>query len=150
MKIHEVGIIIGGIPIVYQNYDDVINNNNNSDMICKSALMSSILNFAETLISPMESFESNKYNVSFKKKKINSNNSKDLDLFAYVVSDKEKKSEKLKKHINLALDRILNEFKSKYNGDDYTEITHYDTFKNVIDEILGKKDSVEEKFESIF
>ena len=91
MNIHEVGIIIGGIQIVYRNYDEgeEEHTKDNPDIVCKSALMSSILNFAETLISPMSSFESNKYNVSFRKSTIDSNNSEGLDLFAYLISDKE-------------------------------------------------------------
>ncbi|MBY9006161.1 MAG: hypothetical protein KGD63_05340 [Candidatus Lokiarchaeota archaeon] len=150
MRIHEVGIVIGGIPIIYKTYDEDINVNHNSDIICKSALMSSILNFAEIILSPMESFESNRYNVFFKKNKINSNNSQNLDFFAYVVSDKEKKSEKLKKNINTVLEKIIDEFKSQYNGDDYTEVSHYSKFNNVIDKILGQGNSTEDKFESIF
>lgn len=150
MNIHEVGIVIGGIPIIYRKYNEEENTDNNTDVVCKSALMSSILDFAETLISPMESFESNKFNISFKRNKINSNNCNNLDMFAYLISDKEKKSEKLRKNINQSLEKILREFKSKYDGDDYTEVTHYKEFTDVIDKILGKADSTEDKFASLF
>ena len=95
MNIQEVGIIIGGIPIIYRNYEENVDNNidDSKDVICKSALLSSLLDFAETLISPMEYFESNKYSIIFRKNKIRSNNAAQLDIFAYLISDKEKKKD---------------------------------------------------------
>jgi len=149
MLIHEIGVIIGGIPIVSRNYQNV--EKDSRELICRSAFMSSLLDFTETLLSPMEYFESDHYNVVFDKNKINVKNFKEIDFFAYFISDKTKHFEKIvKKKIIPLLEKIIYEFKTRYNGKDFTNISNYIDFCDIIDKITGEFNSVDEKFSSIF
>ena len=59
MYVYEAGVIIGGVPTISVNYSNP--SEHEVDLIHKCALMSCILNFAEILISPIESFESNRF-----------------------------------------------------------------------------------------
>ncbi len=150
MQIYEAGIIIGGIPIISANY--INPSEKDEDLIHKCALLSCLLNFAETLISPIESFESTKYNFIFKKEKINTINSEITDIFAYLILDKNEKFDKnVKRKINPLLENILHKFKVNYHGHDFSYSTQFIQFKNIIDNILGiSKNNIEDKISLLF
>ncbi|MBY8982962.1 MAG: hypothetical protein KGD57_08440 [Candidatus Lokiarchaeota archaeon] len=135
MQIYEAGIIIGGVPIISANY--INPSEKEEDLIHKCALLSCLLNFAETLIAPIESFESNKYNFAFKKSEINTINSEVIDIFVYLILNKDEKFNKyLDKKIKPVLDTILDKFKVMYHGRDFSYSTQFIKFKDNIDNIL--------------
>ncbi|MBN1215435.1 MAG: hypothetical protein JXA99_08315 [Candidatus Lokiarchaeota archaeon] len=137
MQIYEAGIIIGGIPIISENF--INPNEKDEDLIHKCALLSCLLNFAETLISPIESFESNKYNFAFRKSEIETVNSEIIDIFVYLVLNNDVKFNKyLNKKIKPILNDILDQFKLKYYGRDFSYCTQFIQFKDIIKQILIK------------
>ncbi len=137
MQIYEAGIIIGGIPIISENY--INPNEKDEDLIHKCALLSCLLNFAEALISPIESFESNKYNFAFRKSEIETVNSEIIDIFVYLVLNNDAKFNKyLNKKIKPILNDILDQFKLKYYGRDFSYCTQFIQFKDIIKQILIK------------
>ncbi|MBY9005389.1 MAG: hypothetical protein KGD63_01390 [Candidatus Lokiarchaeota archaeon] len=137
MQIYEAGIIIGGIPVISANYINPYEKD--EDLIHKCALLSCILNFAEVLISPIESFESSKYNFAFKKSEINTINSEIIDIFVYLILNKDEKFNKyLEKKIKPLLGDILDKFKVKYHGRDFSYSTQFINFKDIISQILFK------------
>ncbi|MBY9005213.1 MAG: hypothetical protein KGD63_00460 [Candidatus Lokiarchaeota archaeon] len=133
MLIHEVGILIESIPVICRKYtkrEDPVG------ITSKSALISSLINFAENLISPLEYFESNNYNIIFKKKK--GNNELEADFFIYIVTKKIKNFEKKwKKKMMILLEDILNKFYSKYNIKDYYEVSIFSDFNKIIDNLIN-------------
>ncbi len=135
MQIYEVGILIESIPVISRNY---ISKNNSVDVTCKSALISSFLDFAENLMSPIEYFESAKFNIVFKKDKIKSEDS-ELDYFGYIVIEKMKNFEKKwKDKIMIILKNIIDNFFLKYDCKDYSEVSLFTDFQSIIDKIISK------------
>ncbi|MBN1214133.1 MAG: hypothetical protein JXA99_01700 [Candidatus Lokiarchaeota archaeon] len=134
MLVEEVGILIESIPIICRKYNQT---ENNVGITNKSALISSLINFAENLISPLEYFEGNNYNIIFKKKK--GATEMDANLFIYIVINKLKNFErKWKKKVMTLLENITDKFYLKYSVNDYSEISIFSDFNNVIDNMINK------------
>ena len=151
MLIREVGIILGGLPLVFINYHE--SSNKEIDEVNKGALICSILQFAEHIISPIESFESNKYHMLFKKGKIETAGmSEKSDIFAYIIINREEVfDKKAKKHLNNLLEIILNNFIEKFNGSNESEISQFQDFKVFISKTLGSlTQTLDEKVSSLF
>ncbi len=150
MHVYEVGIIIGGVPVITANY--INPNEREVDLIHKCALLSCILNFADILISPVEYFESNKYCFIFKKDSITGSDSEENEIYAYFVSNKYKDYAKhVKPKYYPILVQILNEFKSRYDGWNFAYSSQFLGFKNRIDSILrSSTKTMEEKVEMLF
>ena len=135
MHVYEVGIIIGGVPVITANY--INPNEKEVDLIHKCALLSCILNFADILISPVEYFESNNYCFIFKKDSIVGSDSEENEIYAYFVSNKYKNfSKHVKNKYYPVLMEILDEFKSSYNGWNFAYSSQFIGFKRKIDSIL--------------
>ena len=137
MVIREIGLLLYGMPIFYQPYNKA--SSEQSSVVTRSAFISSILGFAEKLISPVDYFESEKYVFVFQKDFILSKRTKEKEmLIAYTVLDKEKKVEKsIKNRILPVLQEVLKRFISLYNGRDLNETTQFLSFKKELDAILG-------------
>jgi hypothetical protein len=150
LLIREFGIIIEGVPIICINYHKT--GEREVDFACKGAVISSIMKFAENVIEPVESFESNKYHILFKRDKIRTKSNKKAQMIIYTVLDKKEDfSKKLKKKIIGKMDNILNEFMSQYSGYDYSETSQFAGFVNVIDHhIVSSTKTLDDKVSSIF
>lgn len=150
MLIHESGIIVESIPIVYANYRDA--NNKNINIISKTAFMTSLLNFAETFLEPVEYFEGSKYNIVFKHDKIENNKKNLTNVYVYVIFDKESEFNKhLKKKIMPLLTKILKQFKQKYHGMEFADVSKFSEFKDNIDKILAESSkTLDDKVSSLF
>ena len=150
MYIYEAGIIIGGIPTITVNY--INPSEHEIDLIHKCALLSCILNFAEILISPIESFESNRYNFAFKKDIILSSDLEETDVHGYFIINRHKQFNKnLPTKIIPALEKIINEFKIRYTKRDFSYSTQFIEFGAIIDKIIGiSSKTIEQKVEMLF
>ncbi|MBN1214468.1 MAG: hypothetical protein JXA99_03395 [Candidatus Lokiarchaeota archaeon] len=150
MFINEVGIIIGGVPTITVNYNNP--SEEELDSINKCALLSCILNFAEILISPVESFESNNYTFAFKKDKIIGVEEEETELHAYFIMKRYKKFNKdLNSKIIPVLERIIKKFKEKYKNRDFSYSTQFIDFREDINKIIGISSmNIEQKVELLF
>ncbi|TXT63951.1 MAG: hypothetical protein BAJALOKI1v1_640015 [Promethearchaeota archaeon] len=152
MLIREVGIILGGLPLVYVNYHE--SSDKKIDEASKGALICSILQFAENVMRQyLESFESSKFRMLFKRGKIQMlGMSKESEIFAYIIINKDEVfTKKAKKHLNNLLEIILKEFIETYNGLDESKISQFQDFKIFINKTLGSlTKTLEEKFTSLF
>ncbi|MBY9006026.1 MAG: hypothetical protein KGD63_04645 [Candidatus Lokiarchaeota archaeon] len=122
------------------------------DSISKCALLSCILNFAEILISPVESFESTNYNFAFKKDIIKGTDLEETELHAYFILNKHRNFNKdLHTKIIPVLDKIIKDFKNKYTKRDFSYSTQFLEFREDINKIVGlSSKNTEQKVEMIF
>ena len=157
MLIREVGILLSGMPILFKSYHKTTKDG--ISLTVRSALISGILGFVEHGVSNVQYFDSNKYVIVFKKDKINSYRSKEKEMFlAYIVMDKDKKlvieqkhDKYIEKKILPLLQKILDEFISQYNGKDLNETSQFESFKKILDKILGTDTkTLEQKLSSLF
>jgi hypothetical protein len=145
MDIKEIGIIIGGIPIICRNYEKLNMTKTeetlqNRKTISKCAYMTSILTFAEKFGSSVEFFESGDKNIVFTKDSIINKQKNPVDIYAYLILDKEKKFEKLlEKKLRPFLEEILSEFKSQYSHMVYAEVSKFQEFNEIIDQRIEKR-----------
>ena len=150
MKIDEIGLVLEGIPLLSVKYYD--SDHDKVDDICKSALISSLLQYAENVISSVEYFESNMYSMIFTKGKMNTaRNSNESNIFSYLIIDSKKQlSEKKKRRMIQNLSHLLNEFIKRFDGVEISEVSQFEKFKSYIDETFGiSSKSVDEKFSSL-
>ncbi|MFX1275574.1 MAG: hypothetical protein ACFFBP_04020 [Promethearchaeota archaeon] len=151
MVIREIGLLLYGMPIFYQPYNKV--SSEESSLITRSAFISSILGFAEKLISPVDYFESEKYIFVFQKDFILSKRTKDKELLiAYTILDQERNVDKsIRNRILPILQEVLKKFISLYNGRDLNETSQFNSFKKELDKILGTDaKSLDEKVSTMF
>ncbi|TXT63458.1 MAG: hypothetical protein BAJALOKI3v1_370038 [Promethearchaeota archaeon] len=150
MLLREFGIIVEGIPIICINYHKT--GDKTVDFICKSAVISSIMKFAENLIEPIESFESNKYHIFFKKSKIKTKRTEGAQIIAYGVLDRNITLTQKQKNIFIKkLEEILNKFISEYRGLEYSDPSKFEAFVGIIDKIIGSSTkTTEEKISNLF
>jgi hypothetical protein len=151
MQVREIGIVKEGIPLLNVEYSG--REESSVDHLSKSALISSLLQYAESIMAPVEYFESDKYSMIFKKGKMKSpNKSRDSNIFSYVIIDTQKDiSEKSKQKIIDICNTILNEFLKRYNGVSTAEVGKFEKFKPFIDSALGDlTQSLDDKFSSLF
>ena len=151
MVIREIGLLLYGMPIFYQPYNKA--SRDESSLITRSAFISSILGFAEKLISPVDYFESEKYVFVFQKDYIHAKRTKNKELLiAYTILDKEKRVEKsIKNRILPLLEEVLKKFILKFSGKDLNETTQFLSFKEDLDKIVGTDTkSLDEKVSSMF
>ena len=150
MRIHEIGIIYDGIPVICVNFHKF--GSLSSKFIHGSGFISGILIFAEKLIEPLEYIESDKFCVVFKKDRIyNEFKAKENQIIVYVVIDKEKEFDKYLKKILPSLEKIINKFISKHKTSFLNEISQYKEFKRDLKrafEIDSKK--LEDRVISLF
>lgn len=136
MLIREAGIIHEGLPIIFTSYHRASKENIN--LFCTSGLMSGILTFAETLMEPIEYFESEKYSIIFKKDKIKDFFGKEEEIFAFIVIDKDYRLEKyLKKTIFPLLGKLLKKFSSQFKGCNLTKTSQFKAFEKVLNKLFG-------------
>ncbi|MFX1508424.1 MAG: hypothetical protein ACFFDC_20280 [Promethearchaeota archaeon] len=150
MLIREAGIIFNGIPVIFTSYHRA--SKEKTDLICSSGILSGLLTFAESLLKPIEYFESNKYSIIFRKGKIEDFYGGHRDITAFLVLDKDNRLEKyLYKTINPLLERLLKRFISEFRGCRLTEIAQFEPFKKTIDKLFGTGvQTLEEKVSSLF
>ncbi len=150
MRIYEIGLVKEGIPLVSVHYSS--SGSGDIDDISKGALISSLISYAESVMSSVEYFESDKYAMIFKKGKMMTANSGLSSLLAFVIADRKRDiSEKSKKRVIELLTTILDEFVKRYKGTDTSSIDQFEEFKPFITEILGDlTKSLDDKFSSLF
>ena len=145
MRIREIGIIVGSIPIICLDYESTNTSTNeylqNKHNISKCAYITSILTYAEKFGSKVEYFESGKQHIVFNKNTIENKQKKQIDIYTYLILEKEKNFEKLlEKKIRPFLEELLLDFKSQYSYQIYAEVSKFQDFS----EIINKK--VKERF----
>ncbi len=142
MKISEIGIIIGGIPVICRSFEEISDKNLTEELrdknnISKSAYISSILAFAEKFDSLVEYFESGTKFIMFNKSKIINKQNLELDIYAYLILDKKKGFDKItEKEIKPFLEKILMEFKSQYHHKSYAEVSQFEPFNEIIEKMM--------------
>jgi len=153
MVIREAGLLLRGFTLIngfyHQTSDDPI------DKDLRSGLLTAMLNFAETAFSSesIEYFEGKKYVVAFTSGTIMAEDSIDPEpLTAYCILDKEKKIDKfISKIITPLLKRIIEEFKSLYEGRNCSEISQFKDFKTNLDKIFGMQTKkLDERVKGVF
>ena len=136
MLIREAGIIFNGIPVIFASYHRA--SKEKTDLICSSGLMSGLLTFAECLMAPIEYFESSKYSIIFKKGKMEDFYSKEQEILAFLVLDKDNRLEKyLNRTILPLLEKLLKKFIADFSGSKITEVAQFEPFKKIIDKLFG-------------
>jgi hypothetical protein len=152
MRIDEIGLVLEGIPLLSVQYYG--SENKEVDNISKSALVSSLLQYAENVISSVEYFESSAYSMIFKKGMMSTARSPDkANIFSYIIIDRRKKElpEKRKQKIINLLSVVLNEFIERYKGVETSEVSKFKDFKKFINDTFGDlTKSVDDKFSSLF
>ena len=99
MRVLEVGLIIGSVPVVYLKQPDY--NPSNIDINLKSALIDSILKMAEVALDTIEHLEGSKFILIIEGDKIENINNFQNNLIAYASIGKTKKFEnEINKYIN--------------------------------------------------
>jgi hypothetical protein len=136
LLIREVGVIYGGMPVVFASYHDT--SIKESNLICRTGLISGILTFAENIISPIEYFETDRFLVVFTNDLIQiEDNEREEYIIAYAVLDKIKKVDKiLKRNLIPLLKKILKQFISKYKGQNLCEISKLKGFRGDLDKMI--------------
>lgn len=149
MRVYEIGIVKEGIPLISVEYSSP---GSDIDKLSKGALISSLLQYAESTISAMEYFESEKFSMIFKKGKMKDPTiAKKSNIFSYIVIERDKEiSEKNKQRIINLCSSILNEFIRRYDGKHTAEVGKFEAFKPFIDATLGDlTKSLDDKFSSL-
>ncbi|TXT63950.1 MAG: hypothetical protein BAJALOKI1v1_640014 [Promethearchaeota archaeon] len=144
MRVREIGIIVGSIPIICLKFEseDISTDEDLHTMhnISKCAYISSILTFAERFGSKVEYFESGKQHIVFNKNTIENKQKKQMDIYTYLIIEKEKNFEKLlEKKIRPFLEELLSEFKSQYSYQVYAEVSQFQDFSNIIEQKVKEK-----------
>ena len=149
MIIREVGIISCGVPIIFESYHQI--RKEDSNLILNSGLLSSILSFAESTISPVEYLQSNRYTVAFKKDELYDKNTLKPFIAYLIVDNFEKNVDKyVKRKIMPLLKKILKKFKKEFEGTNFTSLNQFNEFRYCINKILGVSiNSVNDNFASI-
>ena len=153
MVVREAGLLFRGFTLIngfyHQTSDDPI------DKDLRSGLLTAMLNFAETAFASesIEYFEGKKYLVAFKNGTIMAEDSIDPEpLIAYSILDKEKKVDKfINKILIPLLKQVIEEFKSKHEGKNLSEISQFREFKTNLDNIFGMQtQKLDQRFKGIF
>ncbi|TKJ23585.1 MAG: hypothetical protein CEE43_02685 [Promethearchaeota archaeon Loki_b32] len=149
MLIREAGILFQGLPIIFKSYHRASKEKIN--LICTSGLMSGLLTFAECLMEPVEYFESSKYTIIFKKRKIIDYFSIEQEVVAFLVIDKDERLEKyLHKTVFPLLEKLLKKFTSQFKGCNFTKAKQFEKFKRTLNILFGTGTlTFEEKVASI-
>ncbi|MBY9006164.1 MAG: hypothetical protein KGD63_05355 [Candidatus Lokiarchaeota archaeon] len=136
--IHEVGILLRGVPIVsrkfYKNHEE------DFKFILRSGVFTGLLHCIEEAMSPIEYIEGNKYLFVFSRDFIETSelNEKEI-IIAYAVLNKNNtgKTDKIiNKRIKPILKLVLNKFIDENTGKDFCEVTQFDYYKNTINRIF--------------
>ena len=138
LAIYEVGILIRGTPIVSRKFYE--NHEEDLEFILRSGLFTALLHCIEEAIAPIEYIEGNKYLFIFHRGKIESSDLIDEEpIIAYTILDKQdKKVEKMiNKILKPLLELVLNQFIKENTGKEFSEITQFEYYKKIIDDIFS-------------
>lgn len=153
MVIRESGLLFRGFTLVYARYHQASDEKIDKDL--RSALLTALLNFAENAFftNPIEYFEMKKYVISFIQDTIKSEDSTILEpIFAYAILDKERKMDKYVSHTIIPLlNKVIEQFKNRHEGQNLSEISQFENFKESLDEIFGSETkTMDEKLKGTF
>ena len=153
MVIREAGLLFRGFTLVKKSYHKSTLGKIDTDL--RSGLLTAILNFAETAFSNdfIEYFEGKKYVIAFRNNEITAEDSMEPELLiSYAIMDKEKRIEKyIHKVVQPILKMIVEEFKSKYEGRNLSEVTQFKNFKETLDKMFGTDtENVDQKLKGTF
>ena len=139
MVIRESGLIFRGFSLVKKSYHKTDVGKIDEDL--RSALMTALLNFAESTFSAklIEYFELKKFCIAFSQANIQSGDGFEPEtLLAYAIIDNEKKMDKyVQKIAKPFLSQSLNQFITDNEGENLSEVRKYQYFKKNLDEIFG-------------
>ena len=128
MKVYEVGLIIGSVPIVQILLKEF--KQMNIDIKLRSALLESLLSMAEVALDKIEHLEGSKIVFSIETGKIKNFRKQEQTMIAYVVIEKVPKYEKaITEKFKPLLSYIIKEFKEIYSGREYIEVSQYRHYK---------------------
>ena len=153
MVIREAGLLFRGFTLVKKSYHKSTLGKIDTDL--RSGLLTAILSFAETAFSKdfIEYFEGKKYVIAFRKNEISAEDSMEPELLiSYAIMDKEKRIEKyIHKVVQPILKMIADEFKTKNNGRNLSEVTQFKYFKETLDKMFGTDtENVDQKLKGTF
>ena len=139
MVVREAGLLFRGFTLVKKSYHKT--SKGKIDIDLRSGLLTAILNFAQTAFSKnlVEYFEGKKFLITFTEEYINAKDGFEPEiLMSYAILDKEKKIEKYThKIIQPLLVKVIDEFKSMYEGKNLSEVSQFKNFKQKLDRIFG-------------
>ncbi len=152
MRIHEIGIIVNGIPVVYVRFNDF--GSFGSQFIHSTGIIPSLLIFSERmLIESVEYIESEKYCIIFLKKVLNKFSTKSKkEIIIYSVINKELEFDKLyKEKVLKTLKRILKKFIVKHRDSNVNNLTIFKEFEDLLRKSFEIESKVlEDRVASIF
>ena len=142
--LHEVGILIRGIPLVhkkfYKNHEDDLK------FILRSGVFTGLLHCIEQAMSPIEYIEGKKYLFVFQRGIIKSSDISEKEpIIAYAVLNKQyiEKTEKIiDKKLKPLLKLVLMQFIEENSGKEFTEITQFEYYQKTIDEIFSANSTI--------
>ena len=153
MVIREAGVLFRGFTLTNASYHKVAGEKIDPDL--RSSLLTALLNFAESAFSTdaVEYFQMNKFVIAFIKDEIIPSDSPEPEIIlCYVILDKQRWIDRhIKKVIRPSIERVLIEFKKKYNKKNLSEITQFKDFKGYLDQIFGSDTkTVDQKLHGTF
>ncbi|MGQ4873035.1 MAG: hypothetical protein ACP6IY_03070 [Promethearchaeia archaeon] len=153
MVIREAGLLFRGFTLVNGLYHQTGDNHIDKDL--RSGLLTALINFAESAFTNnnIEYFEGKKFIIAFTEGQIKSMDTSEPELLiAYAILDKERKVEKyIKKVVIPLLKQVIVEFKKINEGKNLSEITQFNDFKKVLDQIFGSDTkTIQQKLEGVF
>ena len=136
MLIREAGIMHQGLPVIYTSYHRA--SKKGMDSIDISALLSGLLSFAETVMEPIEYFETDHYSIVVKNGLIKDRFMGEEEIVAFIVLDKDPRLERyLHRTILPLLERLLKKFIHQFDGCNLTRGLQFEVFKNTINKIFS-------------
>jgi len=139
MVIREAGILFRGFTLANASYHKTSDDQIDADL--RSSLLTALVDFAEGAFSvaSVEYFEMKKFIIAFIEDNITPSDSEQPErIISYAILDKGKKVDRIiKKMVQPSLKKVINLFKSKYDGKNLSEISQFRDFKRDLDNIFG-------------
>lgn len=156
MYIFEIGIVLNGLSILFENYEHKEQTNElieNSDL--RNALLNAIIKMGESLMSEqIQEFKFKKYNLFILSKTIITHSTPEKiskfnessDLIVYAIGDKELKVEFVQNILHKIYDKFIEMFPEIYSTQP-ADISEFKKFSPVFDNMLKDlKKSIDERF----
>jgi len=139
MVIREAGLMFRGFTVCNGKFHQTGAGEIDADL--RSGLLTAMLNFAETAFTsePIEYFEGKKFVIAFTQDECLADDSRQPEpLIGFAILDKRKKLDKyIKKVLIPLLKKVINKFKTEFEGKNLSEISQFRGFHVEIEKIFG-------------
>ena len=153
MVVREAGIVFRGFTLANASYHKVADEEIDQDL--RSSLLSALLSFAQSAFSSkvVEYFEMGKFIIAFIEDEIIPSDSPEPEvLISYAICDKQKRIDTyIHKIVQISLKTVMQEFKTRYDKKNLSEISQFKDFKTNLDTIFGSDTkTIEQKLKGTF